>query len=294
MSIARLAEAPTVITYPDGTVIGDATVTHVADYEGRTAIFLDSTPFHAVDHVWPDQPDDHGTLTVGDREIPILGGAIAATDGETLLFGRDIPVRQGADGWTFHVAHLLDADAAGGIAEGDRAAVAVDAERRARLSAAHTACHLAALALNSALDDAWKTPARRLDSLGHSDFDATAIQSSTIDELSSVDVYRLGKSLRKAGFDPSSLDDLPAVAAAVDAQLAAWIGQNADVRIEREGTALSDRRLWTTVLDRQRVTIPCGGTHVDNLSDLAAVTVALQLDAAEGGSVLQVTTYAGG
>ena len=290
MSISRLAERATVITYPDGAVVGDAVVTHVAEHEGRTAIFLDATPFHAVDQVWPDQPDDHGTMTVGDRSFPILGGAIAATDGESLLFGRDIPVRQGTEGWTFHVAHLLDTHAADVLAEGDAVTVTVDAERRANLSAAHTACHLVALALNAALDDAWRTPARRLDGLGHSDFDATAIQSSTIDELLSIDVYRLGKSLRKAGFDPAALEDLAGVTANVDAQLAAWIAQAPDVRIERDGTALTDRRLWVTTLDGQRVAIPCGGTHAHNLAALAAVTVAMQLDAAEGGSTLQVTT----
>ena len=38
--------------------------------------------------------------------------------------------------------------------------------------------------------------------------------------------------------------------------------------------------------------IPCGGTHVDSLGDIAAITVAFELTAVEGGSQLVMTTTA--
>ena len=124
----------------------------------------------------------------------------------TLFLGADIPVRKGTEGWAFVVVHLVDADAS--LTEGDTVTVEVDAEYRAALSAGHSACHLASLALNAALAGAW-TKEPRLDSLGSPDFDGAANETSTILERGARDTYRIGKSLRKAGFDPAALEDPP-------------------------------------------------------------------------------------
>ncbi len=106
-------------------------------------------------------------------------------------------------------SHLVDADAS--LTEGDTVTVEVDATYRAALSAGHTACHLASLALNAALAGAW-TKEPRLDSLGSPDFDGAANETSTILEHGARDTYRVGKSVRKAGFDPAALDDPAALA----------------------------------------------------------------------------------
>ena len=116
-----------------------------------------------------------------------------------------------------------------------------------RLSAGHSGCHLASLALNAALAGAWSKE-RRLDGLGSPDFDGTAIESSTIFENGSRDVYRVGKSVRKKGFDPAALDDPAALAAAANATLASWIAAGGEIRIEREGERLTDRRYWVAEL----------------------------------------------
>ena len=54
---------PTIVTFPDGTLRGDAVVTRVADGADGTVIVVDATPFHPVDHTWPDQPGDTGAIS---------------------------------------------------------------------------------------------------------------------------------------------------------------------------------------------------------------------------------------
>ncbi|WP_156156699.1 hypothetical protein [Microbacterium azadirachtae] len=147
-------------------------------------------------------------------------------------------------------------------------------ERRAALSAAHTACHLAALALDSALAGAWsKTPPT--DALGNPAFDALAIQQSRIQPLSSVDVYRIGRSLRRKGFNAAALNDPAGLAVRVNDILAQWISVGGPVRIERTDDALSARRMWVCELPAGSTNIPCGGTHVRDIGQLDAITVRL-------------------
>jgi hypothetical protein len=108
------------------------------------------------------------------------------------------------------------------VATGDAVTLTVDPQRRAALSVGHTGCHLAALALNAALAGRWRKQPR-VDSLGHPDFDQSAITSSRIEPFGSVDEYRLGRSLRRSGFDAAGLaDDLPALTETVTATLDRW------------------------------------------------------------------------
>ncbi|MFE5409918.1 metal-dependent hydrolase [Microbacterium sp. NPDC056569] len=280
----------TVVTYPAGAVSSRGTVLHVADAgDGRTAVVLDETAFHPVDTAWPDQPADRGTLRVGDVELVLVDAVVGATQGDGLLLGPDVPVRTGTEGWTFVVAHLVENGAL--VAAGDTVDVTVDAAYRTALSAGHTACHLASLALDAALADAWRKDAPT-DALGAPAFDALAIQESRILPDASRDAYRIGKSLRRKGFDPDTLDDLDALAARVDAQLAEWIAAGGAVRIERDGDTLADRRSWVCELPGGEARIPCGGTHVASLHELAAVTVAFTSTTVEGGLELVMTTTA--
>lgn len=280
----------TVVTYPAGAVSSPGTVVHVAAAgDGRTAVVLDETAFHPVDTAWPDQPADRGTLRVGDTELVVVDAVVGATQGDGLLLGPDVPVRTGTEGWTFVVAHLVERGAA--VAAGDTVDVTVDAAYRAALSAGHTACHLASLALDAALADAWRKDAPA-DALGAPAFDALAIQESRILPDGSRDVYRIGKSLRRRGFDPDALDDLDALAARVDAQLAEWIAAAGAVRIERDGDKLADRRAWVCELPGAEARIPCGGTHVASLHELTGARVAFASTTVEGGLELVMTTTA--
>lgn len=279
----------TVVTYPAGATGSHGSVVHVAPAgDGRTAVILDRTAFHPVDTAWPDQPADRGVLRIDDAELAVVDAVVGATQGEQLLLGRDVPVRTGTEGWTFVVAHVVEGD---GVTTGATAEVRVDAAHRAALSLGHTACHLASLALDAALADAWRKTAPP-DALGAPAFDALAIQESRILPDGSRDVYRIGRSLRRKGFDPGALDDLGALAARVDAQLAAWVGTDGAVRIEADGEQLADRRTWVCELPGTEVRIPCGGTHVSSLAEIGAVTVSFEATAVEGGSELVMTTMA--
>ena len=280
----------TVVDYPGGATASRGTVVHVADVgDGRLAVVLDRTAFHPVDTAWPDQPADRGTLRVNGAEHDVLDAVVGATDGGPLLLGPDVPVRTGTEGWTFVVAHVVDAAAP--VSEGDAAEVTVDAAYRTALSAGHTACHLASLALDAALAGAWRkeTP---VDALGAPAFDALAIEESRILPDGSRDVYRIGKSLRRKGFDPAALDDLPALASRVNTRLAEWIAAGGAVRIDADGDALADRRTWVCELPGGEVRIPCGGTHVSSLDEIAAATVTFATTAVEGGLELVMVTTA--
>ena len=281
------------ITYPAGATASRGAVVGLADAgEGRTAVILDETAFHPIDTAWPDQPADRGTLRIGDAEYAVVDAVVGASPDDAipedgLRLGADVPVRTGTEGWTFVVAHIVE-DAAT-VAVGDTADATVDTASRSALSAGHTACHLAALALDAALAGAWRKDAPT-DTLGAPAFDALAIQESRILADGSRDVYRIGKSLRRKGFDPEALTDLAALAARVDAQLAEWIAAGGAVRIERDGDELADRRTWVCELPGAVARIPCGGTHVASLHELAAVTVSFAATPVEGGVELVMTT----
>src|SRR5690606_31694178 len=159
------------------------------------AVVLDHTALHPVDAAWPDQPADRGTLRWAGGEAVVVDALTGGVREGELLLGAALPVRMGTEGWTFVVAHLVDGDHP---AVGEEVQVTVDDGYRRALSAGHTACHLASLALDAALADAW-TKHVPPDALGNPGFDAAANQSSRIHEYGSIDVYRLGKSLRKKG-----------------------------------------------------------------------------------------------
>jgi alanyl-tRNA synthetase len=239
-----------------------------------------------VDAGWPDQPADRGTLA----GYPVLDAVVGATDGGEIVVGRDIPVRTGAEGWSFVVVHVLPADAS--VAIGDQVEVTVDAGYRNALSAGHTACHLASLALDAALAHAWtkEVPA---DALGAPGFDALACESSRIGEHGSVDTYRIGKSLRRKGFDPAALDDLAAIEARANDLLAEWVATDAGIRIDRDGAGLADRRRWVCELPGGAAVIPCGGTHLTSLAEVAAIAVRIDRHEVEGAVELVVHTTVG-
>jgi alanyl-tRNA synthetase len=286
---------PTRVTYPAGSTSSAGTVLRVDRLaDGTLAVVLDATACHPVDPAWPDQPADRAVLRVRDAGIEVLDCVVGAAetdpaDGVVVLHvGAEVPVKKGADGWSFVAVHVVPGDA--DVREGDAAEILVDPAHRRALSAGHTGCHLASLALDRALADAWTKDVPR-DALGAPGFDALAIDTSRIGEWSSVDVYRLGKSLRKKGFVPAALlDHLDEVRASVDATLAAWVASGAPARIEREGDLLTSRRSWVCDLPDGAARIPCGGTHLEGLDALASVTVELEAEEADGAVVVRMRT----
>lgn len=289
MTLPTLPRTDTLVLYPQGATRATASVLHVEPTRGGIAVLLDRTPVHPLDPGWPDQGADRATLTVGGEEHPVLDCVVGATDGERLYVGADVPVRKGTEGWAFVVVHLLPN---GAVTESDQVELRVDERHREGLSIGHTACHLASLALNRALAGAWRKQPR-MDALGAPDFDALACERSTILELGSLDEYRVGRSLRRAGFDPEALGDLDALEAAVRASFESWIATGAAVRIEAEGPGLTDRRWWRCALPDGVARIPCGGTHATSLTQLADLSVELEPREVEGAVGFRMLTRAG-
>lgn len=282
-----LPTTDTAITYPDGATCSDGTVLHVEELsDGRSAVLLDVTAFHPVDTAWPDQPADRGTLTTSHGTQPIVDAVTGGIYDGVLHVGADLPVRTGTEGWVFVIAHIIEGAAP---QAGETVRVEVDPSHRAALSAAHTACHLASLALDAALADAW-TKEAPTDALGNPAFDSLAIQESRITPHHSIDTYRIGKSLRRKGFTVTALDDLDVITDRTNAQLAAWTTAGASVQIDRDNDALSARRTWVCELPEGHTNIPCGGTHLTNLDDISAITVTLAAEPVDGGMELIMQT----
>lgn len=281
----------TLVSYPAGELEAVATVqaVHPAG-DGLLAIITDATPFHPIDTAWPDQPADAGELLTGGATAPIVEAVIGADNGTEFFLGADVPVRTGTEGWSFVVAHLVAADTV--VAPGDRVSIRADAATRRSLSIGHTACHLAALALNRELAGYWSKDART-DALGAPDFDGIALSSSRITHRGSLDRFRLNKSLRRAGFDLAVLQEpgaLDRLAASVDATLAAWVRTGGDVRIERDGERLTDRRTWVVELADGEARMSCGGTHATSLGELGEVHVSFMLGDDNGTPIVEMST----
>ncbi|UKF25597.1 MULTISPECIES: metal-dependent hydrolase [Clavibacter] len=289
-----VALPPTRVTYPAGSVASGGEVLRVDDLaDGTRAVVLDATACHPVDAAWPDQPADRAVLRVRGAGIEVLDCVVGAASTDpaedaTLHVGADVPAKKGADGWSFVAVHVVPGDA--DVLVGDAVEVLVDPEHRRALSAGHTGCHLASLALDRALAEAWTKDVPR-DALGAPGFDALAIGTSRIGPWSSVDTYRLGKSLRKKGFVPAALvERLDEVRDAVDATLAGWVASGAAARIEREGDLLTSRRSWVCELPGGTARIPCGGTHLAGLDELASITIDLEVEEADGAVVVRMRT----
>ncbi len=268
----------TIVDFPSGAVTGSATVVRTAADPDGAVVVLDRTPFHPVDHTWPDQPGDRGALIVAGTEHRVVDAQMAAAESDgALLVGTDIPVKRGVEGWTWAVAHRLDtADVPAALVPGVTVEAVVDAEQRAGLSRGHTACHLAALALNAAVAGMWTKDAPA-DALGHPDFDARANQTSRISVDGSVDEYRLGKSLRRSGVDTATLTaSLEEIRARVDDTLAGWVASAAESRIDVAGPTIVDRRTWVCALPEGEAAILCGGTHARSLAEFASISVAFE------------------
>lgn len=269
----------TVVSFAAGALTGDGIVTRVERGGADGAVVVvDATPFHPVDHTWPDQPGDAGTISHGGDTASVAEAVMAAaSDDGAFAVGGDIPVKRGAEGWTWLVAHRLDGAVPDWLVEGAEVTLAADAGRRAGLSRGHTACHLASLALDLAVADLWrKDPGT--DALGTPDFEGRANQSSRIHEDGAVDEYRLGKSLRRAGFDTETFSaTLADREASINAQLAAWVAASAPSRIVTDGPTIVDRRTWVCELPEGTAEILCGGTHVSSLAEFASISVTLDL-----------------
>jgi len=284
--------AGTRVTFPTGATSGVSTITAMlndAD-DGRLLVITDETPFHPVDPLWADQPGDRGRLCLDGVEIPVLDSiTVAHLPNGTTLVDHDIDITRDSHGVNWLVGHRVDRHDLQ-LVVGAEIELHVDAGRRLALSASHTACHLVALALNQSVAHLWRKGAP-VDSRGYPNLDAVACVHSHHELDGSVDRYRLGKSLRRRGFASDRLlEDPTRYADAISATVNQWLSTRADVRIERDGPLLSDRRNWVCDLPGGAAQMPCGGTHPTHLGEIARVSVAATATADGSELVLRTTT----
>ncbi|MEZ9176131.1 alanyl-tRNA editing protein [Vibrio kanaloae] len=261
----------------------NAKALHVESDDSKTYLITDVTPFHPVSHIWPDHPADQGFITVDDVQYPVedcLVGAIEQSTGK-LCIAADIPVKRDAEGWVFVVVHQLSASASM-INIHDEIVLSVDKEYQSSLSRGHSAGHIASLALNKVLAESyWRKDADRKDPLGSYDFNSYAQVTSFVTQELCTDKYRLGKTLKKRGLNVADLlANLDGIETDINQMISGWLAEPTPVAMRLEGEALTDSRYWEWQLDADTlVSIPCGGTHIENTSELKALSVKLtQLD----------------
>ncbi|WP_413110867.1 alanyl-tRNA editing protein [Thaumasiovibrio sp. DFM-14] len=285
---------PTVVLFTQNIFEADAEILLLGEYQGKQWLVTDQTPFHPVSHLWADHPADRGYVErQGQRTLVVdcLTAAYHQESGE-LQIDSAITARRGEEGWIFVVVHLLQ-DAID-VRVGDKLIWQVDEDYQASLSRGHTAGHLASMALNKVLAAAyWRKEADRRDPLGHPDFNSYAQQSSQVTPDQCVDIYRLGKTLRKRGLNAADvLADLESIAEAVNVQLTAWVSSKADVDIQHDGPLLTDSRYWRCHLPAEDglAVMPCGGTHVQTLACFDKISVELSVSDVQS-IVMTTRTY---
>lgn len=270
----RTGEEPcdaTIATFASGSMYEHGTCVGVAagSREDLTLLLFDRSPFYPVNQKWPDQPSDSGHVrALGHQvEVKAVSRGWLDADGGLNFVGKGAAVtcHEVPNEWTDEV---LGADFV----------LQVRARRRTQLSRHHTLCHLSGLALNE-ICSGWFTKDTPFDSRGFPDFDSIAITSSTISEERVVDVYRVGKSWRKRhGFMRDEFLRSMSIEKQLNEIVGSWIEKGSPASISAEGPYLEDRRTWVSIVDGVRLSMPCGGTHVESLTVLGEPSVSVTAD----------------
>lgn len=272
------------VTYPAGSTFERSKVAVVTHIDGQALFAVARTPCHPESPRWPDQPEDrcvvqhNGTQSaVQAREGYLLGGELGLgrpPEGLSSDEERDLSHQPLAC-----VVHSVPAELA--PAMGEQVTLCVDERYREALSRSHSRCHLVSLALNATLREAWRKSPSAQDSLGNPDFDKLAIVSSKIDEDGSLDSYRVGKHVRKAGFSVEALSDPDALARDVKDLAETWLLSSPRVLVAPGECPLDERRTWSCELPEATASFPCGGTHPSRLEPDEGLGVRIAWDAEE-------------
>lgn len=262
------------VTFAGGGHAAQAKVVFVARAADGLIVVTDHTPFHPASLSWPDQPGDRGWLTLADGRRVAVSGSREALWNAAIGALADASQKRGDPDVTAVVVHVLEDTMSPEI--GEVVTLDVDRAYRGALSLQHTGVHLAALALNQCAAGFWTKDSGEPDTLGAPNLDKAAVMLSDIAPDRSTDTYRLGKSLRKRGFDREAfLADLSDCSRRINDILQSMLATPAPVLITPAAGPLGSRRQWSTRLNGVDATMPCGGTHVADLSLIAEITVAL-------------------
>lgn len=259
------------VTYPAGNTSESSAVAALTRVDGQVLFAVKRTPCHPQSSRWPDQPEDRCTLERNGARTPVQAqeGYLLGAELMAGTLPEDVDPAQALA----CVIHSIPAELA--PAMGEEVTLRVDEKYRAALSRSHSRCHLVSLALNAALQEAWRKEPPARDSLGNPDFDKLAIVSSTIDEHGSLDSYRIGKHLRKSGFSAEALTDPEGLAEAVKELAQGWLLSSPRVSLTPGECALSERRTWSCELPVGTARFPCGGTHPSRMEPDGELEVAI-------------------
>lgn len=269
----------TIVTYPAGAEREKAEIT--GTYRGEDGdgllIVTDVTPFHPVDPWWPDQPSDRGLVLIDGKEFEVLRAVLVGVGSETgeIRLGDVSGIKRADESWRWFVGHHVRGLSADLVGPGTSCELVVDHSYRAAISVGHTGCHIAALALNAVLNPFWRKEAEK-DSWGHFDFDQMAMETSRIGEYESTDDYRVGKSLRKRGFQPDEFwrrfDSLAPEVTKIANEIVQGGGA---ITVAPSRTRFHDRRTWQIEYRGMQIKIPCGGVHPEKLSEIRRIEIQL-------------------
>ncbi|MFT3688905.1 hypothetical protein [Paenirhodobacter sp.] len=276
MEFATGLRSGTTVTFGGGSLSEEAEPLFAARADDGWIVVTDRTPFHPLSLSWPDQPGDRGVLVRADgTRVAVLDcrtGLLNAATGALLTGAEAAALPRGTPDTHAVVLHVV----ADPVQVGHRVRLEVDRAYRDALSLQHTGVHLAALALNQCAAPFWTRDYPDRDALGAPNLDKAAVAGSEITEDRSTDLFRLGKSLRKKGFDRDGfLADLPERAREINACLARMLEAPAPVTVSPGEGPLDGRRIWSTHLLGAEVAIPCGGTHIAGLDRIARIEVEL-------------------
>ncbi|MFA0087296.1 alanyl-tRNA editing protein [Vibrio sp. 10N.261.51.F12] len=249
------------------------------NHSTHTDIVVENTPFHPVSHIWPDHPADIGWVTIKGECYQVFDCLVGAVElaTTTLYVGKEIPVKRDTEGWLFVVVHRVKEKLE--LLSDQAISLKVDRDYQLSLSRGHSAGHIASLALNKVLaNQYWRKVADRTDGLGHYDFNSYAQEKSEVFPERCVDLYRLGKTLKKRGLNTADvLADLVQIESEVNAVLQHWLAKPTSIRMRLEGPYLTSSRYWEWEMSDAVVVMPCGGTHVSSTAELSQVSIELQM-----------------
>lgn len=278
------------VTFPGGALAAKSKVLltqKLSAEQSGILLVTETTPFHPLDYNWPDQPADKGMIILDGKNFKVENCLMAAIHRETHEFLLDQTLkekklRRDDPNWYFLVAHIIENNTLD--FQNKEITLEVDAKYREGLSQSHTACHIAALALNQVTARFWKKAIDRVDSLGFPSLDGEAITLSKIDTTCSTDKYRCGKTLRKRGFDDALFfqeAEFKQVETELNHLLHQWCSDPRGFKIEMtpKEAFIHERRDWICIFpDGKKAVIPCGGTHLTQLPATAKISVSLQRD----------------
>ncbi|CDG22878.1 conserved protein of unknown function [Xenorhabdus poinarii G6] len=268
----------------------NTTVIDILKYHDGYIVITENSPFYPKNYKWGDQKSDVGIIAVNHHRLNVVKTYTAAIIDGQIYIDQNIPNKLDSADKLIPAHYLVSLN---GVEEktiiGNNVKLSVDADARHKISAAHSMAHFMSLALNKAANKYWNKD-YDTDSLGNFNFDKASIFKSSISELQSVDIYRLGKSIKKKGFDKTVfLQNLNGVSEEINLTLNHWLSIGCEIQVEYTSKNISDLRLWKSTIENHPIIIPCGGTHISNTEEIKDAKV--EITPGESDEYIVITTH---